>query len=354
MKIIWHNPDAKFDELLLAGDIGGTNTNLGLVGFKAGKFTLVLETMYPSAEILGLDAPLQETLALAKEKRSDLIPSRCCISAAGPVSHNRCVMTNLKWTIDGNLLSAHIGIPVVVINDFLAISYGIPTLDVDDASQIHSLPHLNGTTPKPIASTKAVIGPGTGLGVSFLVWDGSRYIPASSEGGHMTFAPFDEESQAFQSYLKEKLGALPGVEPLVSGMGIRNMYAFYRDTGRLDSDSLWNEVEAAPENDRPRLISIASARNAVAAQILQRFVTMLGRYASDVSALLLPLGGFYLAGGVVQKELHWLEKNHTFMKAFEQNYNVNLIPLLQRTPVYVIKDYSISLYGAANAALQLG
>ena len=353
MEIKWLNPDASFDRLVLVGDVGGTNTNLGLVGVKAGKFTLILETVYPSNEVTTLGAPLLETMQLAKARRADLAPTQCCISGAGPVEGNHCTMTNLKWDIDGNALTKELGLPVLVINDFLAISYGIPTLDVNDPAQIHALRHMDGSVPAPKLATKAVIGPGTGLGVSFLAWDGKGHVPASSEGGHMTFAAFDAESMEFQQYIQTKLGDLPGVEPLVSGMGIRNLYAFYRDTGKLPKSDLWAQVEALPENDRPGFIAKSSASDPIAAELMQRFVRMLARYASDVSVLLLPFGGFYLAGGVVQKNLHWLEKDNLFMRAFEQNYNPNIKPLLSKVPVYVIKDYSISLYGAANASLHL-
>ena len=87
----WLNPDAKFDRLVLAGDIGGTNTNLGLVGYKDGKFTLILETVCPSQCIEGLDTPIRETLKAAVENRADLKPSHICISAAGPVA-------NISWS----------------------------------------------------------------------------------------------------------------------------------------------------------------------------------------------------------------------------------------------------------------
>ena len=172
MEIKWLNPDAKFDRLVLAGDIGGTNTNLGLVGYKDGKFTLILETVCPSKDIDGLEAPIRETLKIAAENNADLKPSHVCISAAGPVANNKCVMTNLPWSVDGDALSAATGIPTLVINDFMAISYGIPTLDVDDPKQIFKLTHTDGSQPAPQKATKAVIGPGTGMGVGFLAFDG--------------------------------------------------------------------------------------------------------------------------------------------------------------------------------------
>jgi len=354
METKWINPDAQCSELILVGDIGGTNTNLGLVGVAQGKFTLIMECVFASASITGLLAPLQETLRVAKERRADLVPTRCCISAAGPVSDNFCRMTNLSWEIDGKALTLSLGIPVLVINDFLAISYGIPTLDVNDPAQIHVLAHTDGSRPAPQMTTKAVIGPGTGMGVSFLAFDGARYIPACSEGGHIGFAPFDDVTTAFQKYMAQKLGnPVPGVEPFVSGTGIRNLYAFWRDVKGLPETADWDAIEATPDADRPKMISKLSDKDPVAAEMMRTFVKMLARFASDISAVTLPLGGFYLAGGVAQKELRWIEKDGLFAQYFEQSYNANLMPLLKQVPLYLIKDYSISLYGAANAALQI-
>jgi glucokinase len=353
MEIKWLNPDSPFDRLILAGDIGGTNTNLGLVGYKKGKFTLILETVFPSATLTSLAEPLAETLKIAKEHSPELKPEYCCISAAGPVSNNRCVMTNLSWDIDGNALTTIIGIPVMIINDFVAISYGIPTLDVEDPTQIHKLAHSDGSYAEPQPATKAVIGPGTGMGVSFLAFDGKRHIPASSEGGHMSFSPFDEDSRSFCDYMTKKLGTQPGVEVFVSGLGISNMYEWWKATKGIPSNPLFQKIEETEPSDRPKYISRASDTDPVAAEMMRLFVKMLGRFASDVSALLLPLGGLYLAGGTVQKDMRWLERDHLFMKYFEKNYNPNIRPLLQKMPVYIIKDYSISLYGAANASLNL-
>ena len=353
MEIKWRSPDASFDRLVLAGDIGGTNTNLGIVGYQDGKFTIILEVVYPSKDLNGLKEPVLETLRIAREKRPDLVPAYGCISAAGPVANNRCTMTNLSWRIDGDALTEACGFPVLIINDFVAISYGIPTLDVENPAQIHKLPHLDGSYPKPQPATKAVIGPGTGMGVSFLAFDGERYIPACSEGGHSTFAPFDAETRAFRDYMEKKLGAVPGVEPLVSGMGLCNLYEWWRDTKGIPQNEAFAKIEATVPNDRPKYISRASDTDPVAAEMMRMFVKMLGRFASDACTLFLPLGGFYLAGGTVQKDLRWLERDNLFMDYFERNYNPNIRPLLKKIPVYVIKDYSISLYGAANASLNL-
>ena len=353
MDLKWCNPEAEFERLVLAIDVGGTNTNIGLVAYKEGKFTLVLKADFASGNLSGLEAPIAETLHIAAEKRADLKPSHCCISAAGPVSENRCVMTNLSWRVDGNELTTKLGIPVLVVNDFVAISYGIPTLNVNDSEQIYKMPHLDGTTPDSKPSTKAVIGPGTGMGVSFLVFDGKKYIPASSEGGHISFAPFDKDSQDFRDYMQKRIGQVPGVEPLCAGQGRAHLYEWWRDTRGIPDNDAFRKIEATDWSDRPKYISRASDTDPVAAEMMTLWVKMLARYASDVCAMLLPFGGFYLAGGAMQKDLRWLIKENLFMKYFEQNYNPNILPLLKKIPSYVIKDYSISLYGAANASVNL-
>ena len=350
-QIKWLNKDAAFDRLVLAGDIGGTNTNLALVGQKNGKLTIIVEAVFPSREITGLTEPIKELLQTTKSERADLIVKQGCICAAGPVESNCCKLTNLNWNIDGNALSKELGLEIRVINDFLGISYGIPTLDVNNPEQILAFKHTDGSVPEPRLATKAVIGPGTGLGAGFLTWNGKDYMPNSSEGGHLTFAPFDEDSQSFRDYMRKQLNANPDVEVLVSGTGIQNLYEWWRDTKGLPKSEAWAEIEKAKPTDRPRLLSKLSDSDPVAASMLRLFVKMLARYASDISTLLLPFGGLYLAGGVAQKELRWLIGENLFMECYEMAYNKNIKPLLLQVPVYLIKDYSISLYGAANACI---
>jgi glucokinase len=350
-QIKWLNKDAAFDRLVLAGDIGGTNTNLALVAQKNGKLTIVVEAIFPSREITGLTEPIKELLQVTKNERADLIAKQGCVCAAGPVANNCCKLTNLNWNIDGNELSKEVGLEIRVINDFLGISYGIPTLDVNNPEQIFAFKHTDGSIPEPRLATKAVIGPGTGLGAGFLTWNGKDYMPNSSEGGHLTFAPFDEDSQSFRDYMRKQLNANPDVEVLVSGTGIQNLYEWWRDTKGVPKSEAWAEIEKAKSTDRPRLLSKLSDSDPVAASMLRLFVKMLARYASDISTLLLPFGGLYLAGGVAQKELRWLVGDNLFMEYYEMAYNKNIKPLLLQVPVYLIKDYSISLYGAANACI---
>jgi glucokinase len=349
----WLSSDFNHHRIILAGDIGGTNTNLAIVGEKKGKFTIILEVVFRSQEIDGLIVPLQKLLSLATEKDAKLKPTLCCISAAGAVENNCCKMTNVKWAIDGAEIQQKIGVKTVIINDFLAISYGIPTLDTENPEQIQKVPHADGSTPKAAEGAKAVIGPGTGLGVSYIAYNKGTYIPCPSEGGHIIMPTFDDETDNLKKYLHKKFGEAPGVEPFVSGQGISNIYAYYRDVKGLAIEGIFQKIEETPPADRPALIATNAGTNATCKEIMKLFVRMLGRFGCNIVAAFMPVGGLYLAGGVTIKNSKLLLENNLFMSEFEKSYKTHIVEMTKKTPVYIIKDYSISLYGAANAAINL-
>jgi glucokinase len=353
MEAKWLSDDFSQDRIILAGDIGGTNTNLALVGQKKGKFTILVEYVFGSQDIDELVGPLKTLLAGAAKKDGRLEPSLCCISAAGVVENNTCKMTNASWSVDGAQIERELGHRTVVINDFLAVSYGIPTLDVDDPNQIVKIPHSDGSVPPAAPGPKAVLGPGTGLGVSYIAYHYGTYLPCPSEGGHALFAPFDEETAQLTKYLTQKLGEAHGVEPFVSGQGISNVYAYYRDVKGLAIEGIFEKIEAMAPADRPALIAASASSNPICKQMMQLFVRMLGRFCSSVAATFMPAGGLYLAGGTVIKNQGLLVENNLFMSEFERSYKPHIVALAKKTPVYIIRDYAISLYGAANAAVNL-
>jgi glucokinase len=353
MELSWLSDDFKQDRVIIAGDVGGTNTNLALVGEKKGAFTLLVECALKSQDIDGLLFPLKTLLARALERDKGIKPSLCCISAAGAVENNLCKMTNTSWSVDGAQIEQALDLPTVVINDFVAISYGIPTLDVDNPKQIAKIPHSDGSLPPATHGPKAVLGPGTGLGVAYLAYHNGTYIPCPSEGGHVLFAPFDEETAQLAKYVEHKLGEVPGVEPFVSGQGISNIYAYYRDVKGLTIEGIFERIEATAPADRPALIAGNASSNAVCKQMMQLFVRMLGRFSSSMAATFMPSGGLYLAGGAAIKNQGLLAENNLFMSEFERSYKPHIVALARKTPVYLIRDYAISLYGAANAAVNM-
>ena len=353
MKITWLSSDYDYEKIILAGDIGGTNTNLAVVGSKNGEFTIVLETVFKSSEIDGIIEPMRKTLDVAAEK--GITPSLCCISAAGPVENNFCDLTNCDWNINGDEIADTFEMKTAIINDFLAISYGVLTLDINNPDQITKVPHADGTVPEPENAAKAVLGPGTGLGVSYITYHEGKYIPGSSEGGHAGFSAFDDESRAVKEFVARRYnGKNPGAEPFVSGQGFCNLFAYFKEKKGLKMDGVYAEIDNAPYEDKPYLISMAAKNgDAVCREIVDIFVRMYGSYASSLALIFLPFGGLYLAGGITSKEEKGILENNCFINAFTECYSANHEELLKKIPVYIVKDYAVSLYGAANAALHL-
>ncbi|MFA5238976.1 MAG: glucokinase [Phycisphaerae bacterium] len=353
MEKSWLSSNFKQDRIILAGDIGGTNTNLAIVGEKAGKYTIILKCVFSSRDITGVIDPLKEVIAEANKKNPSLKPTLCCLSPAGPVENNYCKLTNCKWDIDGNAIKKAIGIDTLIINDFLAIGYGIPTLDVNDPKQITKLPTTEGKSPTPAGTTKVVVGAGTGLGVGYLFAEDGKYKAHPSEGGHSGFAAFDEETKQLKDYVAKKIGMPPGMELFVSGQGISNVFNYFKDKKAVKLEGVLKEIDQTPDEDKPALISKNAKDNEVCKDIMKLFVRMYGIFAGSLGVIFLPFSGVYLAGGIATKNEWLFLEDDLFMKSFESNYNPNIRPLLKKIPVYIIKDYSISLYGAANAAVTL-
>jgi glucokinase len=353
METKWLNAGFDFEQIIFSGDIGGTNSNLALVGRTGGKYAIILECVYKSAEIDGIVEPILATLALAREKKPGLKVDICCISAAGPVSENTCTMTNCKWAINGNEIQKATGLKTLLINDFLAIGYGIPTLDTGNPAQVTQLPCTDGSLPKPAGTTKAIVGAGTGLGVGFLTAANGVYTAYPSEGGHSAFSAFDADTEALKAFLIEKGDAIPGTELVVSGKGMANIFAFFKEKKKIPLEGILKEIDMAENGKKPPLISRNANTNAVCRQMMDLFIKSYARFASNIATVFLPFSGLYLGGGIITKDEPHFLKDSLFMRYFEMNYNPNIRPLLKRMPVFIIKDYSISLYGAANAGYTL-
>ncbi len=353
MRTTWHSKDENISRFILAGDIGGTNSNLALVGEREGQFKLLVECVFPSQEITGLVEPLKATLAEAAKHYKGVRISRCCISGAGPVEGNVCKLSNLSWDIDGNEISTAIGIPTIIINDFLAISYGVPLLDVKDPEKISQLQHSDGTLSLPTGDVSLVIGAGTGLGVGFVINHGGRMYAYPSEGGHASFANFDAETSELKQYVVRDTNYASEIEMLVSGRGIANIFNFFRDVRKVTMTGILGEIDSAPDHDMPALIGAHAEDNPICRDVLRLFIKIYGHVAADFATVLLPTRGIYLAGGIVEKNERYFADGRQFMYYFEQNFRPNIQGILKRFPVYIIREYSISLYGAAHAATLL-
>ncbi|UCC64486.1 MAG: glucokinase, partial [Anaerolineae bacterium] len=177
--------------MLLAGDIGGTKTNLAVFSPQDGPRAPLAEATLPSADYASLEALAREFLAQVR-----LPVERASFGVAGPVVARRATITNLPWTIEETQLEEALNLSSVrVLNDLNAIAHAVPFLEADD---LHTLNVGQPTS----GGAMAVVAPGTGLGEAFLTWDGTRYRPHASEGGHADFGPTNPFEVELLRYLQ--------------------------------------------------------------------------------------------------------------------------------------------------------
>ncbi|MPL66572.1 Glucokinase [bioreactor metagenome] len=358
--------------VIIAGDIGGTNTNLALVRRTKEDFTILLALRFSTREESSLAKPIETLLFQAREKGIGDRPDICCISGAGPVRNGEIQLTNAPWDIKASEIEERFGLPAMLINDFTAISYAIPLLDPDNPSQILKIPHCDGSLPPtPKEGLALVVGAGTGLGVGFLLKQKEgRCLAFPSEGGHSELSCWDELSYAYHRWLSDQLSYAPGAELAVSGQGIASIFSFLSgpgfDTAMAEPYGIAfsprpgeeSSIDAAilrlPEQDRPAEIAGAIRKSPRCLLTMELFVRYYAAKVSGLASVFLPSGGIYLAGGISSKHETFLLDGQRFMRTFERNYSPHMRKYLAELPVMLVRDYSVSLLGAANAAVQLG
>lgn len=352
METTWLSDEERFDKLILAADCGGTNTSIALFGNTGRAFSMLLKCVFKSKQIRDFLDPVAETLSEARRKNPALKPVLCCASGAGPVKDNVCALTNASWSIDGPAIEKRFGLRAAVVNDFTALSFGMPILDIENPLQITKIPHPDGAFPVPNGERTAVVGAGTGLGTGFLIEAKERFVAVPTEAGHSDFAPADEEMVELWRFVGEQYPHAPGTEAFVSGRGISNIFQFYKERGAPMTGAL-AEIDALPDDAKPARIAAHVQDSPECERIMKLFVRMYGHYASRVSLMFIPTRGLFLAGGIVAKNESLFLGDHLFMKAFETNYKENIRGVLKSIPVFIVRDYATSLYGAANAARSL-
>jgi glucokinase len=321
--------------MLLVGDIGGTKTSLAIYREQGELRSPRAEATYPSAQYLGLEVLVRDFLS-----GMHCEVDGACFGVAGPVVEGRATITNLPWVLNEWELQTRMGIPSVrLLNDLTAIACAVPFLSV---AELHP---LNAGDPAPRGAL-AVIAPGTGLGEAFLTWEGSRYRPQSSEGGHASFAPVSPGQVELLRYLFGRFAHVSS-ERVCSGSGIPNIYAFLRDSGQA-SEPAWlaARIAAAPD-PTPLIVQAAldeSRPSELCVATLETFVTILGAEAGNLALKVLATGGVYLGGGIPPRLLRLLA-NPAFLDAFRGKGR--MADLLDRVPIYVILNPKAALLGAA-------
>ncbi len=320
--------------MILAGDVGGTKVNLALFDFADGNLKHARDKQYPAKEYSGLEEIVKEFIVSEKV-------TAACFGVPGPVRDGRLRLTNLPWTLDSRELAADLKIDFVfLINDLQANGYGIAELGAD---QVYTLSEGD---PRQLGN-RALISAGTGLGESFMIWDGRDYVPYPSEGGHADFAPRNEDEIDLLRFLKQKYNGRISFERVVSGQGLTNCYEFLREVrGMEEPASLAARMAAEDPNAVITELALA-AKSEICQKALDMFVSAYGAEAGNLALKVLSVGGLYVGGGIAPRILEKL-KDGTFMKAFADKGRMS--QLLVNMPVRVILESKTALMGAAAYA----
>jgi glucokinase len=329
--------------MILAGDVGGTKVHLALYRFEGGSLVQVREEKFPAAEFARLDDVVNRFLAKGTEDKADIQAS--CFGCPGPVREGRLKLTNLPWTLDARELQKSLGIDhIFLINDLEANGYGIPEIAKDNICTL-----VQGD-PAGVGH-RGLISAGTGLGECVLVWDPRvrRHLPIPSEGGHVDFAPRNDREIALLQYLRRTLKGRVSFERVVSGIGIRNVYAFLRDDQGMDEPA-WLRDRMASEDPNAVIGTCAEdGSSEICVETMNIFAAALGAKAGNLALTLLSTGGIYLGGGIAPKVLKIMQ-NGNFADAFLDKGRMR--PILEAVPVRVILDDTCALLGAAAYAEQ--
>jgi glucokinase len=327
--------------MLIAGDIGGTKTDLAIFSNEAGPHSPLAQTRVHSADYSSLEAMVKEFLAKVKKP-----VDRACFAVPGPVIGGRVKTTNLPWVIEDGFLAEELNLNLKVvslINDLEAIARAVPILRPSDVDTINT----GESIPK---GTIAVIAPGTGLGESFLTWDGSRYLAHSSEGGHSDFAPTDERQIHLLEYML-KLFDHVSFEHVCSGIGIPHLYRYLRDAEHLpEKPDIAKRIDAAGD---PSVVIIEEAfdptnPSKLCAATIDLFVSILASEAGNLAVKFLATGGVYVAGGVAVHTLPAI-KEPAFLQRFKRKGR--FAELMGRIPIHVVVSPA-AITGAAAYGLE--
>jgi glucokinase len=348
--------------LLLAGDIGGTKTILRLVDAEPDanqevSLASLYEVRYASHDFPDLVPMVRLFLqTAAQELGRSFAPEKACFAIAGPVINDTSKLTNIGWTLEANRLAQELSIAkVTLINDFVAVGYGVLGLEPSD---IHTLQAGKREENAPIA----VLGAGTGLGQCFLIYADGAYQAFSSEGGHVDFAPKSELEFQLTRYLLDKNNIERiSAERVVSGQGIVAIYQFLRDREFAAESLEVGEVVRAWESQAGRseksvdpaaAISKAALENSdrLSEKTMQIFIEAYGSEAGNLALKLLPYGGVYIAGGIVTKTLPLFQEGN-FLYAF--THKGRMASIMERIPVHAVLNPQVGLIGAALRAARL-
>lgn len=322
---------------ILAGDIGGTKSHLGLYQVERAEPRLLRDRTYVTRDYPGLEAVIADFLG------GQVAVAAACFGVPGPVIDGVSHATNVSWDIREHAIAATLGGAAVrLLNDLEATAWGVRHLKETD------LLELQRGESRPDA-TIAVIAAGTGLGEGALVAAPSGWCAIASEGGHADFAPIGNDQIALYDFLAREFGHV-SYERVLSGPGLHNIYRFLLARAP-EPQPAWLAARMAAEDPSAVISETALAgTDARCTHALEMFAAIYGAEAANLALKFLAVGGVYICGGIAPKILPFLQ-NGGLLRAFLDKGRMRTT--LERIPVRVSLNPNTALIGAAHLAASM-
>ena len=320
---------------VLAGDIGGTKTRVGVFEVDGVENRSVEERSFPSRDYPGLTEIVAEFVSSSGQDCR-----AACFGIAGPVTGRRMRTTNLPWVVDADELESRSGIASVsLLNDLEATGWGVTALD---ESQFVV---LNSGRPDA-AGNGAVIAAGTGLGEGGIYWNGNEARPFACEGGHASFSATDELGDRLLQFLRHLHGHVSW-ERVLSGPGLADLFRFMVSEAGEPEPNWFLEADRAGD-PVPAVSRMAhEGRCDISVRTLELFARLYGEEAGNLALKIMATGGVWVGGGIAPRICRFLEDG-AFMNGFLAKGRMR--PLLESLPVRIVLDDRAALLGAARFA----
>ena len=323
--------------MLLAADVGGTKTLVGLYRPSRERPESQVIREYATLDFDSLDEIVATFLDETGTRRVDAV----CIGVAGPVSGLVARLTNVPWLADASVVADRLDdCPVQLLNDLEAMAYAVPVLEPEELAVLQD----GAAVP---TGNAALIAAGTGLGEALLHNVGGRFMPSASEGGHADFAARTPRELALVAELSRIYGRVD-VERIISGPGLVNLFRFTHGTTDLNTacHAIGRNLDAF---EMPAAITASAIerRCEQCAEALEIFIEAYGAEAGNRALRSVATAGVYIGGGIAPKILPALERGG-FMEAFRDKDP--MVDLLRTLPVTVILNPAAGLLGAAVRA----
>lgn len=326
---------------VLAGDIGGTKTHLGLFRVEGEAPALLRDKLYVTRDFKTLEEVAHDFLSGA------WAIDAACFGVPGPIIGGVSHATNVPWTMEERALARALGVPGArLINDLEATAYGMLHLQETEMAV------LQRGEPPASRESIAVIAAGTGLGEAGLVpLDDGRWRSVASEGGHADFAPRGREQIELLEFLSNEFDHV-SFERVLSGPGLTQIYKFLK-ARTPGAEPQWLADEFARASDAAAVISEAAlaGRDPRCGEALRIFADIYGAEAANLALKFLALGGVYIGGGIAPKILPMLTAGGGFVRAFLAKGR--LAKVLSRIPLRVSLNQAAALIGAARCAMEM-